>query len=89
MNEEMAEKLSQATTVAEVQAVANSYGYELTVEQAQEVFDKIQSFSADGELSDDMLEAVTGGLAGGSIRKRDVHGHPLTYGPEGYIVPLK
>ena len=61
MNEEMAEKLSQATTVAEVQAVANSYGYELTVEQAQEVFDKIQSFSADGELSDDMLEAVTGG----------------------------
>ena len=61
MNEEMAEKLSQATTVAEVQAVANSYGYELTVEQAQEIFDKVQSFSADGELSDDMLEAVTGG----------------------------
>ena len=41
------------------------------------------------KLSDDDLNAVTGGLEGGSIRKRDVHGHPLTYGPEGYIVPLK
>ena len=39
-------------------------------------------------LSDDDLEAVTGGAAG-SIRKRNVHGHPLTSGPEGYIVPLK
>ena len=61
MNEEMAKKLANATSVAEVQTIANSYGYELTTDQAQEVFDKIQSFSTDGELSDDMLEAVTGG----------------------------
>lgn len=61
MNEEMAEKLIQATSAADVQAIANSYGKELTMEQAQEALDKIQSFNADGELSDDMLEAVTGG----------------------------
>lgn len=61
MNEEMAEKLIQATSAADVQAIANSYGKELTMEQAQEALDKIQSFNADGELSDDALEAVTGG----------------------------
>ena len=121
-----------------MQAIANSYGKELTMEQAQELFDKIQSLTvSDDKLSDDMLEAVTGGGiiatveewftaalpalfrwggptmadkkndakpeerlsdadlkavmggAAGSIRKRDVHGKPLTSGPEGYIVPLK
>ena len=61
MNEEMAEKLSQATTVAEVQAIADSYGKELTTEQAQEIYDKVQSFSANGELSDETLMAVSGG----------------------------
>ena len=39
MNEEMAEKLASATSAAEVQDIANSYGYELTMEQAQELFD--------------------------------------------------
>ncbi len=61
MSEEMAERLVGAKSAEDVQMIANSYGHELTMEQAQEVYDKIQSLSADGELSDDMLEAVAGG----------------------------
>ncbi len=65
MNEEMAEKLVGATSAADVQSIANSYGKELTMEQAQEIYDKIQSFSADGELSDEELAAVSGGIGRG------------------------
>lgn len=61
MNEEMAGKLVEAKSAEDVQTIANSYGHELTIKRAQEVFEKIKSLSTDGELSDDMLEAVTGG----------------------------
>lgn len=53
-------------------------------EKREEIKEEIKE-----ELNDNDLEDVAGGLEGGSIRKRDVHGHPLTYGPEGYIRPLK
>lgn len=49
---------------------------------------EVEKAKPEAKLSDDDLNAVTGGAAG-SIRKRDVHGHPLTSGPEGYVRPLK
>ena len=57
--------------------------------EAEKAKPEAEKAKPEEKLSEDDLEAVTGGLEGGSIRKRDVHGHPLTYGPEGYIVPLK
>lgn len=65
MNEEMVKRLVEATSAADVQAIADSYGKELTMEQAQEIYDKVQSVSADGELSDEELAVVSGGTGWG------------------------
>ena len=60
MNEEMIAKLKEAKSVEDVIAIAKEYGKELTIEQAQEIYDKMKA-AATGELSDDDLEAVAGG----------------------------
>ena len=49
---------------------------------------EVEKARPEEKLSEADLKDVTGGAAG-SIRKRDVHGHPLTSGPEGYVRPLK
>ena len=60
MNEEMLAKLQKARTVEEIIAIAKEYGKEVTAEKAQELLDKLNS--AAGELSDDALAAVAGGM---------------------------
>ena len=60
MNEEMLKKLQAAKSAEDVVAIAKEHGKELTDEQAQEIYDKLQA-AASGELSDDDLEAVAGG----------------------------
>ena len=59
MNEEMLARLQKAKTVEEIIAIAKEYGKEVTEEKAQELLDRIGG--ADGELSDEALEAVVGG----------------------------
>lgn len=60
MNEEMLNKLRGGKSPEEVIAIAKEYGKELTMEQAQELFDKLKA-RATGELSDEELDAVAGG----------------------------
>ena len=61
MNEEMLKKLAGGVkSPEEVLAIVKEYGKELTLEQAQALFDKLKA-SATGELSDDDVEAVAGG----------------------------
>lgn len=67
MNEEMLKKLAGGVkSPEEVLAIAKEYGKEITLEQAQELFDKLKA-SATGELSDDDVEAVSGGLFEGLL----------------------
>ena len=63
MNEEMLKKLRGGVkSPEEVIAIAKEYGTELTLEQAQELFDMLNAGAVSGkELSDDDLEAVAGG----------------------------
>ena len=60
MNEEMLEKLQNARSAEEVIAIAKEYGREVTAEQAQELLDRLKAGASEGELSDDLLEAVGG-----------------------------
>ena len=60
MNEEMLKKLRGAKSVEDIIAIGKECGKELTDEQAQEIYDKLKA--ANGELSDDDLEGVAGGL---------------------------
>lgn len=58
--EEMFAKLKEAKSVEEIVAVAKEYGKEVTLEQAQELLDRMKG-AASGELSDEDLDAVVGG----------------------------
>lgn len=60
MNEEMLKKLQAAKSAEDVVAIGKECGKELTDEQAQAIYDKLQA-AANGELSDEDLEAVAGG----------------------------
>ena len=60
MNEKMLVKLQKARTVEEIIATAKEYGEEVTAEKAQELLDPFGG--AAGELSDDALAAVAGGI---------------------------
>ena len=60
---EMSAKLAQAKTVEDVLAVAKEYGKDINEEQAKEVLEELNKFSASGELSDDELDNVAGGVA--------------------------
>ncbi len=60
MNEEMLAKLQKARTVEEIIATAKEYGEEVTAEKAQELLGQLGGTV--GELSDDALEAVAGGI---------------------------
>ncbi len=71
MNEEMFQKLKTAKSAEEMIAVAREYGKELTKEQAEEM---LAFENADGELSDDDLDNVAGGI--------DVPDWVKKYGPE-------
>ncbi len=58
MSGEVVEKLKKTKSVEEVLDIVKGYGAEVTLEQAQELFDQ---FHEQGELSDDELTAVAGG----------------------------
>ena len=58
--EEMIAKLKEAKSVEDVVAIAKEFGKEVTLEQAQELLDRMKG-AANGELSDEDLEAVAGG----------------------------
>ncbi len=60
MNEEMIAKLKEAKSVEDIMAIAEECGKNMTQEQAQEMYDQLKA-NANGELSDDALEAVAGG----------------------------
>ena len=59
MNEEMLKKLTEAKTAEELIAIAKEYGKELTKEQADEM---LKPADTEGELSDDDLDSVAGGI---------------------------
>ena len=61
MSEEMLEKLQNAGSAEEIVSIAKEYGREVTAEQAQELLDRLKAGASEGELSDDLLEAVAGG----------------------------
>ena len=69
MKEEMAVKMSKAKSVEEILAIAGEYDVEMTREQAQQVFDYVNGTGSaeasdfTGELSDDDLDAVAGGVS--------------------------
>ncbi len=59
MNEEMFKKLKDAKSAEEMIAIAKEYGKEMTKEEAEEIL----AFSgAQGELDDDALDSVAGGM---------------------------
>ncbi len=66
MNEEMFAKLQKARTVEEIIAIAKEYGKEVTAQKAQELLDQLGG--AVGELSDDALDAVAGGVSSTPLR---------------------
>ena len=57
--EELIQKLQAAKSVDEIIAIARENGVEVTREKAQELLEKLTV--KDGELTDDMLDAVSGG----------------------------
>ncbi len=59
MNEEMIAKLKEAKSVEDIVAIAKEYGKEVTLEQAQELLDRMKG-AANGELSSEDLDAVVG-----------------------------
>ena len=59
MQEELLEKLQNAGSAEEIIAIAKEYDLEVTAERAQELLDRLKT--SEGELSDDLLEAVAGG----------------------------
>ena len=71
MTEEMFKKLQEAKTAEEMIAIAKEYGKELTKEQAEEM---LAPADAQGELSDDDLDSVAGGI--------NMPGWAKQYGPD-------
>lgn len=71
MNEEMFKKLKEAKTADELIAIAKEYGKELTKEHAEEM---LNHSDASGELSDDDLDSVAGGI--------NMPGWMKKYGPD-------
>ena len=59
MNKELIAKAKEAASVEELLSLAKENSIELTEEQAKELFDALH---ASGELSDDELKDVAGGL---------------------------
>ncbi len=60
MNREMMTKLQDAKSVREVISIAKEYGQEITEKKAGELLDRLNVTG--GELPDDALEAVAGGV---------------------------
>ncbi len=59
ISEDLIKKAKTAGTVEELLAMAKENGYEMTEEQAKTAFSRLNST---GELADDELEAVAGGV---------------------------
>ena len=59
MQAELLEKLQNARSAEEIVSIAKEYDLEVTAERAQELLDRLKT--SEGELSDDLLEAVAGG----------------------------
>ncbi len=59
MQAEMLAKLQNAESVEEIISIAKEYDLEVTAEQAQKLLDRLNG--PEGDLTDDALEAVTGG----------------------------
>lgn len=62
MNEEMIAKAKEAKSVEELMALAKENGIELTEEDAKMYFEQLNAKK--GELSDDELDNVSGGMRG-------------------------
>ena len=63
MNDELIAKLSSATCAADIQRIATELGKELSAEDAEAIFAEIKRTDPpEGELSDEMLMAVSGGF---------------------------
>ena len=60
MNKELLEKAKQAKSPEELAAFAKENGIEMTEESAKECFDLLHP--TDGEISDDMLGNLSGGM---------------------------
>lgn len=59
MDEKIIAKLKEAKSVDEMIDLAKANGVELAKGKAQELFDK---FNSNGELNDDILDSVAGGI---------------------------
>ena len=66
MNEDMVAKLKKAKSAEDIIAIAKEYGKEMTLEQAQALCDKLKA-SANGELTDEELAGVAGGIDWGYV----------------------
>lgn len=60
-NEAFVKELGAAHTPEEVKAVFSRYGVEMTLEEAAAIIEAAKT-GADGELSEDSLDAVSGGI---------------------------
>ncbi len=62
MEEKLIEKLSSATSAADIKTMADEHGIEITDEQAEALFANLQAVIAkEGEISDEALMGVAGG----------------------------
>ena len=59
--EELKKKALEAASAEEIVALLKDAGEEVTAEEAKKLFEKVQAQTADKELSQDELEAVSGG----------------------------
>ena len=74
--EELIAKLKEAKSADELIAFAKENGVEITPEKAKELFEQLSG----GELTDDMLDAVSGGRQAQEKFEevfRPVYGNPL------------
>lgn len=64
IDNELLEKVKAAATVEELATLLADAGYEAAPADVEELFRQVQGASGEGELSDDDLAAVNGGMFG-------------------------
>ena len=75
MNKELIAKAKEAKSAEELLALAKENGIEMTEEQAKELYELLQS----GELSDDDLDGVAGGIRLDVRLSRNLPKTPLSF----------
>lgn len=63
LNRELLDKASMATTAEELQAVVEEAGSDITLEEAGRIISAKQEAGDGEELTDNQLDAATGGVA--------------------------